>query len=622
MGPLLLPPRKHRMMSTASFCTKYFVSRSPLALLRVCFHCVPVSRRANMPLLEQVALTPDQPALSDGKSTITYRELDEMSDRLAFWLQEQGCGMECVGVIYMKKQIEYVIAYTAILKAHAAYLPMDAAYPPDLIDMVLKDAQPKAIITTPEYFEKSGSKFGDIPSFVCDKNWQSKLPAQRISPARPPGMTWENMAYTIYSSGTTGKPKGIVCPHRGAVLSYNYRHVQYPYFEGEREAANVFLVWECFRPLLKGAQLFVIPDDLIYDVDSLPVFLEENKIDRMMFTPSLLDAVLSNPEVKPERLQSLKLIIYCGEVVTVALRNKCREILPNCRLHNLYSISECHDVTGSDLTLDSSLDLKRTYCPVGKLLPHAVVLVLDENMEEVPPGVQGEIYVMGPYLARGYLRRPELTASRFPTRNGERMYRTGDWGYLIRGGELEICGRCDSMVKVRGYSIELLAVQKALLDIKDLVSDAIVIAHGDAAATEKTLVAYVIVPADKQSRAAVKMAKELRALLKRRLPFYMVPTYIEFMPYFPSTAIGKVDKTKLPSLASIQEKQGLDADNKPHTPHEIQVRGAMCMCVRGGRGAGGGAAARHLEVRFWGETRMCVSVRAATSKQNARWPNP
>jgi len=179
--------------------------------------------------------------------------------------------------------------------------------------------------------------------------------------------------------------------------------VQYPYFEGEKEACNVFLVWEGFRPLMKGAHLHIVPDNVIYDVDALPVFIQEHGIDRMMYTPSLLDAVLSNPEVKPERLQSLKLIVYCGEVVTVALRNKCRQLLPDCRLHNLYSISECHDTTGSDLTLDSSLDLNRTYCPVGKLLPQAGVLVLDENMEEVPPGVQGEIYVTGPYLARGYL---------------------------------------------------------------------------------------------------------------------------------------------------------------------------------------------------------------------------
>ena len=372
---------------------------------------------------------------------------------MAYWLQQQGCGMECIGVIYMNKQIEYIIAYTAILKANAAYLPMDVAYPPDLIDMVLQDAKPKAIITTPEYVERSGSRFGGIPYFVCGTDWETQLPDERISPERPEGMTWESMAYTVYSSGTTGKPKGIVCPHRGAVLSYDYRHVQYPYFEGEREAANVFLVWECFRPLLKGAHLFVVPDSIIYDVDSLPEFIEKNAIDRMMFTPSLLDAVLSNPEVQPKRLQTLKLIIYCGEVVTVALRNKCRELLPACRLHNLYSISECHDCTGSDLTSDASLDLKRPYCPVGKLLPRVGVLVLDDNMEEVPPGVQGEIFITGPYLARGYLGRPELTAQRFLERNGVRMYRTGDFGYLIRDGELEICGRCDSMVKVRGYSI-------------------------------------------------------------------------------------------------------------------------------------------------------------------------
>ena len=204
----------------------------------------------------QVPKTPDAPAVSDGVNTITYRELDDLSDRMAFWLKEQGCGMETVGVIYMNKQIEYVIAYVAILKSSAAYLPMDVAYPPDLIEMVLKDAEPKAIITTPEYYKSSGSRFGSIPFFVCGPDWKSQLGKEKISPQRPPGMTWENMAYTIYTSGTTGQPKGIVCPHRGAVLSYTYRHEEYPYVSGETEAANVFLVWELLRPLIKGAHLF------------------------------------------------------------------------------------------------------------------------------------------------------------------------------------------------------------------------------------------------------------------------------------------------------------------------------------------------------------------------------
>ena len=193
-------------------------------------------------------------------------------------MQEQGCGHESIGVIYMNKQIEYVIAYIAILKAHSGYLPMDVAYPPDLIDMVLQDAEPRAIITTPEYVEKSGSRFGKIPYFVCGDRWQDNLPPGRISPQRPPGMTWESLAYAVYSSGTTGKPKGILCPHRGSVLSYNYRSEKYPYFEGEKEAANVFLVWELLRPLLRGAHLYVVPDHLIYDVDQLPVFIETHKI--------------------------------------------------------------------------------------------------------------------------------------------------------------------------------------------------------------------------------------------------------------------------------------------------------------------------------------------------------
>ena len=407
----------------------------------------------------------------------------------------------------------------------------------------------------------------------------------------------DSLAYVVYSSGTTGKPKGICCPHRGAVHSYLWRGKAYPYGPPgtEREAANVFFVWELLRPLIHGQQLFVIPDNVIYDPVLLPQFLKAHSITRMLFTPSLLDAMLGGYSDKSSKSEligmtshgvpvssfsTLKLIILCGEVVTVALRNKCRELIPKSSIHNLYSISECHDVSGSDLTNDSALDLTRTFCPVGKALPEVQIHILDEGLRECPAGVQGEIYIGGPTLARGYLRRPDLNKERFiilPSKEEGsppiRLYRTGDNGYLVSGGRLEICGRCDSMVKVRGYSIELRAVQMAIIEHCSMVTDCLVVAHGDAADTDKTLVAYLVCTQEelkKDGENAVR--KVVRATLKKRLPFYMIPTYFTFLDTLPlHPASGKLDMKRLPSVESIIESTQNDSEDYPSTPTEKKL---------------------------------------------------
>jgi thioester reductase-like protein len=377
-------------------------------------------------------------------------------------------------------------------------------------------------------------------------------------------------------------------------------------------------VWELLRPLINGQQLFVIPDTVIYDPVLLPQFLYDHKITRMLFTPSLLDSMLggytdgktgsslmTSHGVPTSKFASMKLIVLCGEVVTVALRNKCRDLIPTAAIHNLYSISECHDVSGSDLTQDSSLDLSRTFCPVGTCLPGVGIHILDEQLHEVPAGVHGEVYISGPTLARGYLRRPELTAERFVSMpsalnsppagahvefTGEafagdnstsyagvrKMYRTGDVGYLVGGGRLEICGRCDSMVKVRGYSIELRAVQMAIIEhCSRIVTDCLVIAEGDAADSDKIVVAYLVC-----SRNGVEAAggqnvvrKEIRAILKKRLPFYMIPTYFAFLDSIPvHPTSGKLDKKRLPTVASIAAAAENDsADDAPKTPTECSL---------------------------------------------------
>ncbi|KAF4671782.1 hypothetical protein FOL47_001218 [Perkinsus chesapeaki] len=522
---------------------------------------------------QQAAKTPNTVAVVGGGAgdhpytSLTYAELDALSDSMAARLQsDYNTGIGSLVGIYMPKDVGYVISYLAALKAGGAYMPIDANYPTDLLDMVMEDAKPTCVCTTKELAAK-------LPKsqriFIFDDDvtvWRKELSDGRKPKDLPVKDT--DPAYCVYSSGTTGKPKGIVCPHRGAVVSYDYRFKEYPYGEDEREACNVFFVWELLRPLLKGATLYVVPDTVIYDSAELPKYIKKNKITRMLFTPSLLEAMLDSPGVAD--MTGLQLVILCGEVVSTQLRQKIRRNLPNTRIHNLYSVSECHDVTGSDLTQDDPQlePSNRKFCPVGHLLPQVKANILDpETLEPVPLGVAGEIYVEGPTLAIGYLNRPELTAAKFITRNGKRMYKTGDVGYIVEGGMLEISGRCDSMVKIRGYSIELKAVQVAMYELcGDIIHECIVTTamHND----DRKLVAYVVRKDPSADPALVK--KTIKSKLKSRLPFYMIPTYICVLESLPvNSTSGKLDAKRLPAIDFANE--GTDMTVPPATTTERTI---------------------------------------------------
>ncbi|EER05252.1 antibiotic synthetase, putative [Perkinsus marinus ATCC 50983] len=510
---------------------------------------------------EQAAKTPDHIAVVGGgsrgaspRTSLTYAELDSLSDSLAARLQsEYGAGIGSLVGIYMPKDVGYVVSYIAALKAGGAYMPIDANYPDDLLQMVMDDAKPCCVCTTKALAEKLPES---QKKFIFDD--ESSIWRKELSDGEKPqdlGVKETDPAYCVYSSGTTGKPKGIVCPHRGAVVSYDYRFGAYPYGEDEREACNVFFVWELLRPLLKGATLYVVPDAVIYDSAILPQYIKENEICRMLFTPSLLEAMLDSPGVAD--MTGLKLVILCGEVASTQLRQKIRKHLPKTRIHNLYSVSECHDVAGSDLTVDD-LQLEpsnRKFCPVGNLLPQVKVNILDpESLEPVPLGVAGEIYVEGPTLAIGYLNRPELTAAKFITRNGKRMYKTGDVGYVVEGGMLEISGRCDSMVKIRGYSIELKAVMAIYELCGDIIHECIVTTamHND----DRKLVAYVVRKNPSADAGLVK--KTIKSKLKSRLPFYMIPTYISVLSTLPvNSTSGKLDAKRLPEIDFANESSDM-----------------------------------------------------------------
>ncbi len=521
----------------------------------------------------QVAKTPEAVAVVDGDRTFTYRELDQITDSLAGYLQEHGVQVEQRVGILMEKCAEYIIACLAALKAGGAYLPLDMAYPKALLSNIVRETQSPVIVTKNRYRERLGATLStNILTIDTDRSWRdASYNEEEVVSIRP-----DHLAYIVYSSGTTGEPKGILAPHRGAVHSYDERYKISSYQPGDRVACNIFFVWEFFRPLLKGATVYIIPDDIIYDPKQLTQFLAENEITEVLLTPSLMATSLNtiDHDILQARLASLQVLWLNGEAVTTRLKHQALAALPDhVQLFNTYSISECHDV--SSLDLRESEDTPSGFCPVGHPIDGITVGVWDDRMQQVSRGEVGELYIGGPCLARGYLHKPALTAERFVWHEGERFYRTGDVALIHPNGHLEIRGRCDSMVKIRGYSVHLGAIEIALLRHAD-VQSCVVIAQGEEG-EDKRLVAYVIrgEHADWNIHPGTGTCVALRERLKAHLADYMIPSvYVELDALPLSPATGKLHHHLLP-VPPRQDGDDAADIHLPETPSKAQQREVM-----------------------------------------------
>jgi amino acid adenylation domain-containing protein/thioester reductase-like protein len=506
---------------------------------------------------EQARRTPEAPAVEDPSGSLTYRELDRRADRLAAYLRNAGVGPdELVGVL-MERRLEYVVACLAALKAGGAYVTLEMAYPEALLADVVADAQPRVVLTLDAH---AGRLPEGMPRFCMDEGWEDELP--EVPPSAEPGPKADpdNLAFVSYSAGTTGKPKGIANPHRAPVGSYLWRFGLSDYGPGDRVGCNAFFIWEMLRPLLRGATTVVIPDEVIYDPPALVSFLEKYGISEVLVTPSLLATLLDaeGPDLA-NRLHALRTLWLNGEVVTKGLARRALGLLPHVRLMNVYSISETHEVAAGDVK-DLVEDPRSTHCSVGLPRDPEHVYVLDEDGNRVPDGTAGELCVGGDLLARGYVNLPEKTAERFvedpfASEEGARMYRTGDKARLLPGGELEILGRVDFMAKVRGYSVELGAVEAAI-EKHVAVNGCVVVAEGEEGA-DKRLVAYLVPEPDDgedDGRFAgwrvdpkTGRAPEIRRRLAQSLPHYMIPAvYVEVGALPLQETTGKVDRKRLP----------------------------------------------------------------------------
>ncbi|KAF2736445.1 putative NRPS-like enzyme [Polyplosphaeria fusca] len=518
---------------------------------------------------KQAEATPDAVALEDEDTSFTYRQLHDSVEALSHRLRGQGVGRDSLVGILLPRSADYVIACLAALRAGGAFLVLELAYPSDLLTDVLNDASPVVVVTYSAQVGKikEGVSILTLDEDLPQTNGEASGHATASLPALPPDDDLDRLSFVCYSSGTTGKPKGIAIAHRPAVLSYELRFHVSDVGPGDRVACNVFFVWEIIRPLLRGATVVAVPDDASYDPHMLVSLLSSKKITETLMTPTLLAAVLARHQDLKNRLPHLRTLWLNGEVVTTDLARRTIKALPQARILNCYSACETHEVACGDIEeMLKELDSDALHCPVGPPLDPKRIYILDEGGNRVEPGVKGELVVGGPLLARGYLNLPESTAKAFITNpfdssTGSRMYRTGDRARLLPSGLLQITGRVGAMIKLRGYSVVPGKVENAIVAHLG-VRNCAVVAYGEG--LERQLVAYVVRDKDAMAdRPLVEIdttgrSPKARKALSAYLAQYMIPALWVEMDELPTHEVsGKVDLKNLPSPKA----------SRPTSPH-------------------------------------------------------
>ncbi|MGX7828173.1 amino acid adenylation domain-containing protein [Actinokineospora sp. 24-640] len=493
----------------------------------------PVVERTVAELLaEQAARTPDATALVFGEQRLTYAELDARINRLTRLLLARGAGPEKVVALALPRSVEMVVALFAVLRAGAAYLPLDLDHPVDRLQLMIDDTDPLCVLTT------SAVAAGLTAEAVCLD--QTDVAAYDGAPVEVAPFSLDHPAYVIYTSGSTGRPKGVVTPYRGLTnMQLNHQEAIFgPAIAaaGDRRLRIAHTVsfafdmsWEELLWLVEGHEVHVCDEDLRRDAEALVAYCQAHEIDVVNVTPTyaalLIEQGLLRGHVPP-------LVLLGGEAVSDSVWTTLRDT-EGTYGYNLYGPTEYTINTLGASTEDSATPA------VGRAIWNTRAYVLDPHLRPVPPGTPGELYIAGIGLARGYHDRPALTADRFVAdpfgAPGTRMYRTGDLVRARRDGILDFLGRTDDQVKIRGYRVELGEVTSAVSAFPG-VAHAAVIATGQV----KRLVAYVV-------WSGQERPDELRAHLKTRLPDYMVPAAVMAVERIPLTVNGKLDVRALPA---------------------------------------------------------------------------
>ena len=508
----------------------------------------------------QASRTPDALALVHDARRLSYAELDAQANRLARHLRACGVGPDERVAIYVERGVEVVLGLLAVLKAGGAYVPLDPTYPADRLAYTLGDSEPRVLLTMSGMENPAHEVLGELPPSLAvidlhdDAAWRA-LPSHALD-AGEVGVGAANLAYVLYTSGSTGKPKGVAMTHGPLVnlIQWQMREPgnDVPLRTLQFAALGFDVAFqETFATLATGGELHLIDQDTRLSAGKLFEFIVERRIERLFLPYFALQMLAEGLEgqlaalAPGERVRcDLRQVITAGEQLRIEPKIvRFFEHLPGCRLHNHYGPTETHVVTA--LTLDEDPSTWPRLPSIGRPIANARVYVLDGHGRPQPSGVVGEIHLAGPVVARGYLKRPDLSDERFlvdPFLGGDaRMYRTGDLGRRLSDGNIEYLGRQDFQVKIRGFRVELGEIEAQVMAFAG-VRQAGVLAREDVPGL-KRLVAYL----SPQDSAAPVDLEQLRQHLIAHLPDYMVPVAYVQMDALPLSPNGKLDRGKLPA---------------------------------------------------------------------------
>jgi len=493
---------------------------------------------------EQAQKTPHTVAVVFDYEKLTYQQLNQRANQLAHYLQRLGVKPETLVGIFMERSLEMVVALLAILKAGAAYVPIDPSYPPDRLAYMLADAQVYLLLTTGKLL-KTDSEIAHLAQgytvIDLDSEWD-KISISQTSKDNPvSSVQLHNLAYVLYTSGSTGKPKGVMMEHLPLInlIDWHLHHritpaktLQFAPLSFDISFHEIFSTW------CSGGTLVLISEEQRRNPEALFNVILTQEIEKIYLPFAALQQLA---KIAKGRSLPLREIMTAGEQLVIV--PVIAEFLQKsgCILHNHYGATECQDVTA--FTLPKNVKDWQILPPIGRPIQNTQIYILDQSYQVVPIGDEGELYIGGQGIARGYFNRPDLTQERFianPFGSG-RLYKTGDLGRYLPDGNIQHLGRADGQIKLRGFRIELGEIE-GLLSQNPIVHECAVILREDVPGNRR-LVAYVVL-----SREAVTNDLELilHRYLRDNLPDYMVPTAIVFLERMPLTPTGKLDRRNFP----------------------------------------------------------------------------
>ncbi len=498
---------------------------------------------------QQAQQTPDALAIQFGDEHLTYRMLDAYSNQLARVLQRYGVGHEQIVGIRMERSLEMIVALLAIWKAGAAYVPLDLGLPSQRLLAMQEDAQPALLLTHPALIEQLDSL--ECPILTLDQHW-GLFAAESDAPLDL-DVQAEQLAYVMFTSGSTGRPKGVAIEHR-QLINYTATMIErlaakpgHHYGLISTFAADLGYTM-IFPALCSGGCLRLIPQALSTDADGLAAYLQQAPIDYLKIVPSHLRALLSS--VHPEHILPQRCLVLGGEGTSWELVQRIQTLAPSCGILNHYGPTE---TTVGVLThrINPTHSQRTRTLPLSQAVANTTILVLDQQFQQVPLGMPGEVFIGGAAVGRGYLGQPEQTAAAFLNDlaiapSAGRLYKTGDLARLWPDGNLEILGRSDDQVKYHGYRVELNELRHQL-NLHPSIHDSVVtLIRGDEQV--ERLVAYYV--ASQELDLGV-----LRAWLAQSVINEVLPNTFIRLERLPLTANGKIDRQSLPTPDSIRQQQ-------------------------------------------------------------------